>query len=111
MEAARALRVREQPGAASYHPTVRCLPPQCSSCAGIVRPIYLSIYLDEAIDGTLRSCASTLQPCASTLQPYVRTQVGLSTDIKDVLASDVLGSVLPRAQGYGEALPADRHVT
>ena len=60
---------------------------------------------------TLHSYASTLQPCAPTLQPYVRTQVGLSTDIKDVLASDVLGSVLPRAQGYGEALPADRHVT
>jgi hypothetical protein len=37
--------------------------------------------------------------------------VGLSTDIKDVLASDVLGSVLPRAQGYGEALPAARYVT
>eukprot|EP00964_Phaeocystis_antarctica_P118229 scaffold82025_cov57-Phaeocystis_antarctica.AAC.3 len=36
MEAARALRVREQPGAASYYPTVRCLPPQCSSCAEIV---------------------------------------------------------------------------
>lgn len=41
----------------------------------------------------------------------VCTQVGLSTDIKAVLASDDLGSVLPRAQGYGEALPADRHVT
>ena len=38
-------------------------------------------------------------------------QVGLSTDIKAVLASDVPGSVLPRAQGYGAALPADRRLS
>jgi len=37
-------------------------------------------------------------------------QVGLSTDIMDVMASDEMGKVLPRAQGYGDALPSDRRL-
>jgi len=37
-------------------------------------------------------------------------QVGLSTDIMDVMASDEMGKVLPRAQGYGDALPTDRRL-
>jgi hypothetical protein len=66
--------------------------------------------LPSTLDGHPATVGTRRATVLSTLQPLC-IQVGLSTDIKDVLASDVLGSVLPRAQGYGEALPAARYVT
>ena len=48
------------------------------------------------------------QLCEGLCRAHDVPQVGLSTDIMDVMASDEMGKVLPRAQGYGDALPTDR---